>query len=67
MKSDSPYNIMLESLAPSIFQMYDEIYIKKEIFDKDTFVAGGYEFHYQATAQEYVQEDSAKNLLEGKW
>lgn len=67
LKSDSPYNIMLESLAPSIFQMYDEIYIKKEIFDKDTFLAGGYEFHYQATAQEYVQEDSAKNLLEGKW
>ena len=64
-KSYLPVRIEVSTTPPGIFKLNGEVFTNKEIFDRDIFESGGYHFTYKAE-KALIQEDKAKNLLEGK-
>lgn len=64
-KAQLPVNITVVTTPPGIFKLNGEIYTNKQIFDQDVFESGGYRFTYKAE-KTVMEEDKARNLLEGK-
>lgn len=64
-KTYIPVHIKIETTAPGIFKLDDEVHTSKEIFDQDVFESGGYLFTYKA-AKAVAEEHRARNVLEGK-
>ena len=64
-KAHLPMHITVVTTPPGIIKLNGEVYTNKEIFDQDVFESGGYQFTYESE-KALMEEDKARNLLEGK-